>query len=339
MRAIVIEQPGGRDQLRLKTVPDPATADDAVLIRVAYAACNWGDIQKRQGIYPDPVRYPAIIGAEVSGTVVAKGKAVRGLAPGTRVAAITGPTTLGGYAELVAVPATYAVPLPDALSLEVGAAFPIVTLTAYHLLHSAYRLRKGETVLVHAIGGGVGLMLTQIAKDRGARVIGTVGGPGKGARAAAFGADLVIDRSAEDFVERAMAFTGGAGVDLVIDSLGADILPRSFDALRTYGRVINIGEAAGEPDFPVRKKLYERSTSMAGFEVLHAAPGSRRWRRGLRYVVDRLADGRLAVPIAGVLPLTAVADAHERLEDRGVSGKLLLQVADDVASSGDTGRG
>jgi len=112
----------------------------------------------------------------------------------------------------------------------------------------------------------------------------------------------------------------------VIDSLGADILPRSFDALRTYGRVINIGEAAGYPDFPVRAKLYERSTSLAGFELLHAEPGSARWRRGLRYVVERLADGRLQVPIEGTYPLARVKDAHRRLERRGVSGKLLLKV-------------
>jgi NADPH2:quinone reductase len=326
MQAIVVERPGGLESLRLGEVSDPICGDRDLIVRVAYAACNWGDIQKRQGIYPDPVTYPAIIGAEVSGTIVARGRRVRGFGIGDRVAAITGPRTLGGYAELVAVPAAYAIALPDHVSLELGAAFPLVSLTAYHLLHSATRIGRGDVILIHAIGGGVGLMATQIAKLRGATVIGAVGSARKAKLARACGADLVVDRSRRDFVEAALAFTDGRGVDLVIDSLGGDVLPRSFDALRPYGRLINIGEAAGEPDFPVRKKLYERSTSMAGFEVLHAEPGSARWRRGVRYVLDRLGSGELQVPVAGILPWSRVADAHRRLESRRVSGKLLLRL-------------
>src|SRR5262245_10923611 len=296
MRAVVVERPGGLDALRLVEVPDPVPAAGEVLIEVAFTGCNWSDVQKRQGVYPDPVRYPAIIGLEVSGHVRAVGTGVRGLAPGDRVAALTGPRMPGGYADCEAVPAPYVMPLPSALPLDVGAAFPVVTLTAYHLLRSAYRVRRGEVVLVHSIGGAVGLLLTQIATAFGATVLGTVGAAGKGDRALAHGARLVIDRSQEDFVAAALAFTRGRGIDLVIDSLGADVLPRSFDVLRTFGRVINIGEAAGYPDFPVRPKLYERSTALAGFELLHAAPGSTRWRQGVRYVLDALATGRLEVP-------------------------------------------
>ena len=268
-------------------MPDPVPAAGEVLIEVAFAGCNWSDVQKRRGVYPDPVSYPAIIGLEVSGRVRAVGAGVRGLAAGDRVAALTGPRMLGGYAERVAVPAAYVMRLPAALPLDVGAAFPVVALTAYHLLRTAHRVREGEVVLVHSIGGAVGLLLTQIATAFGATVLGTVGAAGKGDRALAYGAALVIDRSREDFVAAALAFTRGRGVDLVIDSLGADVLPRSFDALRPFGRVINIGEAAGYPDFPVRPKLYERSTALAGFELLHAGPGSARWRRGVRYVLAR----------------------------------------------------
>ena len=326
MRAIVVEHPGGLEQLTLGEVPSPSPGRDEVLIEVAHAGCNWSDVQKRQGIYPEPVRYPAILGLEVSGRVVAVGPAVREVKVGARVAALTGPRMLGGYAERVTVPAPYVIPLPDTIPLDVGAAFPVVTLTAYHLLRTAYRLREGETILVHAIGGGVGLCLTQLAKAFGARVIGTAGSADKAARALAYGADLVIDRSRENFVAAALAFTRGRGVDLVIDSLGADILPRSFDVLRPFGRLINIGEAAGYPDFPVRPKLYERSTSFAGFELLHAQPGSSRWGRGVRYVLDRLAHGQLSVPIEGRYPMARCADMHRRLEGRGVSGKLLLEV-------------
>ena len=123
-----------------------------------------------------------------------------------------------------------------------------------------------------------------------------------------------------------MAFTRGRGVDLVIDSLAGEILPRSFDALRPYGRLINIGEAAGEPGFSVRKKLYERSTSLAGFELLHAVPGSRLWKRGVRDVISLAAAGRLKMPIAGIYPLADCVQLHETFERRGTCGKLLLEV-------------
>lgn len=327
MRAVVVDRPGGPDRLELREVPEPSPRSDEVVVRICYAGCNWSDIQKREGTYPDPVHYPIILGAEVSGRVVAKGRAVRKPAVGDRVGGITGPQMKGGYAELVSLPATYAIAVPETISLATAAAFPVVTLTAYHLLRSAHRLRKGETVLVHAIGGAVGLMVTQMATALGASVIGTVGSRAKGERALEYGARRVINREEEDFVSAALAFTGGRGVDLVIDSLGGDVLPRSFDALRPYGRVINIGEAAGEPEFAVRKKLYERSTSLAGFEVLHAAPGSARWERGARSVVEAIASGALKVPVERVFALEQAAVMHRALEGRRVGGKLLLGVA------------
>jgi NADPH2:quinone reductase len=327
MRAFVVETPGGVEHLLERDLPEPKPGPGEVAIDVAFAAANWSDIQKREGVYPDPVKYPAVIGLEVSGHIAALGDGVRQLKVGQRVAAITGPTMLGGYAERCVVGEPYVIPLPEALSFEIGAAFPVGTLTAYHLLNSAYRLKRGQTVLVHAIGGAVGLLLTQIAVARGATVIGTVGNRGKGERAKAYGASLVIDRSREDFVAATNAFAGGRGVDLVIDSLGADILPRSFDVLKTYGHVINIGEAAGYPDFDIRPKLYERSTSLAGFEVLHALRAPARWKAGLRYVIDGLLDGSLEVPIEGIFDLADVRDLHRKLESRTVSGKLLLKVA------------
>jgi NADPH2:quinone reductase len=326
MRAIVVESPGGPDRLRLRELPRPEPGPGEALIAVAFAGCNWSDIQKRRGVYPDPVNYPVVLGGEVSGRLAEVGPLTRGVAVGDRVAAMTGPHCLGGYAELVSVPAPYLIPLPVGFPLDLGAAFPMVTLTAYHLVRSACRVRRGEFVLIHAIGGSVGLIVTQMLKMFGARVMGTVGRPGKGDRAKALGADLVVDRSREDFVAAAHEFTGGRGIDLVIDSLGSDVLERSFDTLRTYGHIINIGEAAGYPDFPIRPKLYERSTSLAGFEVLHALPGTARWRRGVRFAVDNLASGHLQLPIEGVFPLEEAAAMHRRLEERGVSGKLLLEV-------------
>lgn len=318
------DQPGPLSALRVaeRPVPDPGPGE--VRIRVAHAGCNWGDVQKCHGVYPDPIDYPAVLGAEVSGVVSARGSGVGRLRQGTMVAAITGPTMLGGFAEEVCVPAQYCIRLPEDLDLRVGAAFPVAALTAWHLLHSAHHLRKGQAVLIHAIAGGVGLALCQLAVAAGAHVLGTVGSPAKVEVARQYGAHRAIAREEEDFVAAAMAETGGRGVDLVIDSLGGDILPRSFDALRPYGRVINIGEAAGEPDFPVRPKLYERSTSLSGFEVLHAQPGSRRWRNGVHRVLEALTSGHLTIPVGATYPLAETPAALSRLEGRGSAGKILV---------------
>ncbi len=328
MRAVIVEQPGGLDHVHIRDVPPPVPGRGQVTIAVHHAGCNWSDIQKRQGVYPDPVTYPAILGLEVSGTVAALGAGVESLSVGRRVAAITGPTMLGGFAEVVAVDAGYVIPLPDDIDDRLGAAFPVIALTAWHLLFSAHALQSGETVLIHAIGGGVGLMLTQLAVAHGARVFGTVGRAAKADKALALGAERVVVRDTEDFVDAAMALTGGRGVDLVIDSLGGDTLRRSFDALKVYGRVINIGEASGYPDFDIRAKLYERSTALAGFELVHADPGSARWQNGVDAVLARLRDGRLSVPIEHIAPLDRVRDAQALLESRGVAGKVLLHVGD-----------
>lgn len=326
MRAICVDRPGGREQLKLIDLPVPVPGAGEVLVRIAYSAANWADVQKRQGIYPDPVAYPAILGGEVSGVVAALGDGVRKVKIGQRVAALCGPRMVGGHADYAAVPVEYLLPVPPGVSLKTAATLPVAGLTAYHLLHTAHRVKRGETILVHAIAGSVGLALSQLGTVAGATVIGTVGSAAKTRLPRRYGASLVIDRSREDFVAAAMKFTGGRGVDLVIDSLGADVLPRSFDALRTYGRVINIGEAAGDPEFPVRKKLYERSTSLSGFEVLHAVPGSRIWRQGVDVVMTLAARGRLKIPLAGVFPLADCARLHESFEGRGTSGKLLLEV-------------
>lgn len=328
MRAAQVDEPGGLEHLNVVEVAEPRPGPGEVLIEVAFGACNWGDIQKRQGIYPDPVTYPAILGAEVSGVICERGNGVRLLRKGQFVSAITGPDMLRGFAEFVAVPEPYTIPLPPGFDPRVAAAFPVATITAWHLLHTAHRVRRGEIILIHAIGGAVGLMLTQLARAAGARVIGTVGSIEKAKMPLTYGAHRVIARDEEDFVAAVLAETSGRGVDLVIDSLGADILRRSFDCLRPFGKVINIGEAAGEPDFPIRKTLYRRSTSLAGFEVLDAVPGSRRWRAGVVSLVRDLNQGRLRVPVTAEFPLDRVRDAQGLLESRTASGRVLIKVTD-----------
>lgn len=329
MRAIVVETPGGLEQLCLKDLAVPVPGPEDVLIEVAYAACNWSDLQKREGVYPTPVAYPAVLGLEVSGYIRRVGEKVKKFRAGDRVAAITGPHLMGGYAEFCRVHQNYVISLPQELSLQLGAALQVVSLTAYHILHTAHRIQQGQTILVQSIGGGVGLMLLQLALAAGARVIGTVGSAQKASCAGEFGAHLVIDRSEEEFVEAVIAYTHGKGVDLVIDSLGGNTLQQSFDVLRPYGRVINIGEASGYPDFDIRAKLYERSTSLAGFEILHAEPGSKLWRQGVDAILDGFVSERLKLPVAACFALQDASKAHELLQQRGVQGKVILSVSAD----------
>ena len=326
MRAVVVTNPGGPDALELKSVPDPLPGPGQVAIDTQYAACNWMDTQKRRGVYPDKdFTYPTILGNEVSGVVSEVGSDVADIRIGDRVSAIV---RSGGYAEKVVADQSLTISLPDDLDFATAAQFPIVCLTAYHLTHTASRLRRGETVLVHAIGGAVGLAVTQIARELGARVIGTVtSSPEKAKAAIDLGADLVIIRDEMDFVAEVMRFTDGRGVDLCIDSLGGETGYRSFDALRYYGRLINIGEAEGWPVQGLRDKLYERSTSFAGFETIHAGPGSRIWNEGVDFVVQRIRDRRIRMPLAGIFALQDVQAMHRKIESRAVSGKLLLRIS------------
>ena len=233
MQAVVIHAPGGPEQLTLAELPHPIAGPGEVLVDVAFAGCNWADTQIRTGLYPHPVTYPLVLGFEIAGTVAALGPGVAGVNVGDRVATLV--ERGGAYAEKCAVPAAGLISLPDAIALDVAAAFPIQALTAYHMLYTVFGIEPGDTVLINAIGGGVGLFCTQLAVRAGARVIGTVGTPGKEKRALDYGAARVVLRHEQDFEWAVLDFTGGKGVDLAIDSLGATTLDRTFNVVRKLG--------------------------------------------------------------------------------------------------------
>ena len=323
MRAIVVERPGGLEALELRQVAEPEIGPDDVLIDVAYCGCNWADTQRRAGSYPHPVDYPDIIGREVAGTVAELGDAVEGLALGDRVAASA---WSGGYAERCAAKADMVTPLPDAVPLGVGAAFQVQGQTAYHMLHTVYGVKAGDTVLVHAAGGGVGLMVVQLAVHAGATVIGTVGTPGKEVKPLAYGAAIVVDLNQGDFVAATLALTDGVGVDLAIDSLGAATLDRTFAAVRLLGHIINIGEAEGVPYKNIRERILPRSQTFTRFHLGHLAERPDLWQAGAQHLLAAITDGWLDVPIVDRFPLADARAMHARLEGRGVAGKLLLDV-------------
>ena len=257
MKAVVIHAPGGPEQLVMVDVPEPSPGPGEVLVDVAFAGCNWADTQIRTGIYPHARNYPLVLGLEISGTVAKLGPGVAGVNIGDRVAAFL--EHGGAYAEKAVAPANILMPLPNAIPLDVGAALPIQPVTGYYMLHTVYGVTPGDMVLISAIGGGVGLFTTQLAVRAGARVIGTVGTPGKETRALEYGAEQVVVTANEDFEPVVLAFTDGRGIDLAIDSLGATMLDRTFNVVRKLGHIISIGEAEGQPFKNIRERILPRS--------------------------------------------------------------------------------
>ena len=324
MRAILITAPGVGNNLSIVEVQEPSPGPGQVLIDVAYGGCNFADTMIAKGTYPHPKGYPIVAGLEISGRIAALGPGVDGVAVGDRVAAFS--EEAGGFAERCVAPAERLVPIPDAMSLEVAATFPIQALTAWHMLHNVSVTRPGDVILLHAIGGGLGLFATQLAVQAGAIVIGTVGTRAKEKRALECGAALVVNRQDEDFVAAVMAFTRGKGVDKLIDSTGASILDRSFACIRKLGHVVSYGEAEGRPLPNLWERLVAKSLTFTRFPLGHVDFGSDKWRRSLDEVVGGIAERRLKVHIEAVFPFEQAGEMLDRLSSRQVSGKLILAV-------------
>jgi NADPH2:quinone reductase len=324
MRAIVITAPGVENNLSIVEAPEPSPGPGQVLIDVAYGGCNFADTMIAKGTYPHPKGYPIVAGLEISGRIAGLGTGVEGVAVGDRVAAFS--EEAGGFAERCVVPAERLVPIPDAMTLEVAATFPIQALTAWHLLHNVSVTRPGDVILLHAIGGGLGLFATQLAVQAGATVIGTVGTRAKEKRALEYGAARVVNREDEDFVAAVMAFTRGKGVDKAVDSTGAGILDSSFDCIRKLGHVVSYGEAEGRPLPNLWERLVAKSLTFTRFHLGHVDFGSDKWRRSLDEVVGGIAEGRLKVHIEAVFPFEQTGKMFDRLSSRQVSGKLILAV-------------
>lgn len=326
MRALVIEKPDARGgALAIVDRPDPKPGPGEAVVAVVYGGLNFADLMMAQGIYPHPKGYPLVAGIEASGTVAAIGHGVTAVKPGDRVVAFA--EEAGAFAELCLVPAERLIPLPDDISLDTAAAFCVQGLTAWHLLHTVSTTRCGDTLLVHAIGGGVGLYLTQIAKQAGATVIGTVGTAGKERRALELGADRVVHRDTEDFVDAVLALTSGRGVDKVLDSTGASILDRSFDAVRPLGHVVSYGEAEGKPFPNLWERLVRRSLTFTRLHIGHIDAASSAWGSVAHEIIGRIGTGRLQVPVEAVHPLEDAQAAYERLASRRTAGKVLLQIS------------
>ena len=311
MRAVVFERNGGPEVLEVRDLPEPQAGGDEVVVRVEAAGVNFMDVYEREGTGGYGTRPPAVPGAEGAGTIAGTGE---------RVAWVNVP---GSYAEAFVAPREKLVPVPDGMATDVAAATLLQGITAHYLANDSYPVQPGDWAIVHAAAGGVGLLLTQLVKQRGGRVIATTSTPDTAQLARDAGADEVIEYAG--FAERAKEIAGGEGVAVVFDGIGRTTFADGLTTLRPTGTMIIYGVASGSPEpidtatLAARGSLYVQRPTIKTYirttELLQTRA---------RQVLDLVARGQLDVRIGARYPLDQARRAHEDLEARRTSGKLLL---------------
>jgi NADPH2:quinone reductase len=315
-----IHQTGGPEVLRREDVPDPTPGAGEALVKIAAAGVNFIDVYFRTGLYPYPL--PGTLGIEAAGTVAAVGAGVSEVRVGDRVAYTGAP---GAYAEMSVVPAERLVKLPDGVSFRDGAAAMLQGMTAHYLALSTYPLRSGDACLIHAAAGGVGLLLCQISKMRGALVIGTTSSETKAALAHDAGADHVILYTEQDFVAETRRLTNGTGVHVVYDGVGVTTFMKGLDCLRARGMMVLFGQSSGPvPPFDLsllnlKGSLYVTRPGLPAYTATRAELVARAGD-----VLGWIAAGKLRLRIEHEFPLKDAAEAHRALEGRRTTGKVIL---------------
>lgn len=321
-KAIRFHVTGGADVLRVEEVGAGGTAPGCARVRQHAVGVNFIDIYHRTGLYPLPL--PSGIGLEAAGVVEAIGDGVTEVKVGDRVAYAGGP--VGAYADVREMPADRLVHLPETLSFETGAAMMLQGLTAQYLLRRTYRVQPGDTVLIHAAAGGVGLIACQWARALGATVIGTVGSEAKAALAQAHGCDHTIIYTRENFTQRVRDVTGGAGVAVVYDSIGRDTFVGSLDCLRPLGMMVSFGNASGPvPAFDL-SELAKRGSLFITRPTLFAYTAKRSDLLNMAgELFAAVAAGLVRIEVTGTYPLGDAAQAHRDLEARKTTGSIILR--------------
>jgi NADPH:quinone reductase len=328
VRAVLVPSYGPADVLQVTDVDRPSPGPGQVLVRVAVAGVNYMDVYQRSGAVPLPT--PFVAGVEGVGTVVGVGEGVGDLTTGQRVGWLRGGQ--GSYAEYVLVDAAMAVPVPEAVPDEVAAAVLMQGVTAQYLATDTYRVQPGDTVLVHSAAGGVGQLLTQVVKLRGGRVIGTVSTEQKAEVARAAGADAVLRY--EEVPDGVQKLTGGAGVAAVYDGVGGATFDAGLASLRPRGVLVVYGTSSGPtPALEIPRLNSGGSLYVTRPTVVHYTATREELRARTDEVFGWVASGQLHVSIGGRYPLADAARAHEDLEARRTTGKLLLLPSEGAATA------
>jgi NADPH2:quinone reductase len=320
VKAIRVHALGEPDMLQPEEATVPTPGPGQALLRIEGVGVNFIEIYQRTGLYQRPL--PFTPGSEAAGTVEAVGPGVTLVAPGDRVASID---VLGAYAEYALAPADRLVPLPDRVSMRVGAAALLQGMTAHFLTTATFPLERGHTCLIHAAAGGVGLLLCQMAKRRGARVLATVSTEEKGALAREAGADEIILYTRVDFEPEVRRLTGGAGVEVVYDSVGRTTFAKGLDTLARRGTMVLYGQSSGSVE-PIDPLVLNRKGSL--FLTRPSLPHYTATRAELLEragdVLGWAAEGSLRIRVGHEFSLAAAAEAHRELEGRRTTGKVLL---------------
>jgi len=324
MKGILIENAGELQRRIAFDLPKPTRTTSQAVIEVHYGGLNYADLMMCNGTYPHPKGYPLAAGIEFSGVIVDCGDSNANFNVGDRVAGFS--ENAGAFSEYISIGENSIVKLKDDISLEEGAAYFVQTTTAYHLLKTIGQVKKNDIVLIHAIGGGVGLNLTQIAKHFGATVIGTVGTTGKEIKAYDCGADLVIDRSKHNFIEEIETRYGKNPISLLIDSTGAQILDDSFQLMENLGHVVSYGEASGKPYENLWSQLVKKSLTFSRLHIGHIDPCSKGWKEAQNFIQEKLVTEELKLYIDSIYDMNECHLAYEKLESRTVSGKVLIKI-------------
>lgn len=324
MRAIVVTAPGDADVLAWQAVPDPVAGPGEVIVDVAAAAVNRADLLQRQGLYPPPPGAPEWLGLECSGTVTELGPGVTSLSIGDEVCCLL---SGGGYAERVAVPAGQTMPIPAGVDLITAAGLPEVACTVWSNLVMVAHLQRGEWLLVHGGGSGIGTMAIQVARALGARVAVTAGSAEKLARCEELGAEVLINYREQDFVEVIAAETGGRGVDVILDNMAARYLERNIASLAPGGRLVIIGMQGGVKAEIDLGTLLRRNGTVHATTLRGRTPEQKAeiCTQVERHIWPWIAAGIVKPVVDRVMPMTDAADAHRALEAGDVTGKIVLR--------------
>lgn len=320
MLAIRIHQPGGPEQLRTDEIALPHPGPGEVRFRVEATGVNFIDTYRRSGLYP--VELPHTLGSEAAGVITAVGADVTGLRVGDRIASAS---VKGAYASEAIALAAQSVRVPVNVTSELAAASLLQGMTAHYLACDTWPLKPGDSALVHAGAGGVGLLLIQIAKKRGARVLATVGSEEKAAFAREAGADAVCIYTRENFTAAARAFTNNRGVDVVYDGVGRSTFEGSLDSLRPRGLLVSFGNASGAvPEFKPLLLSQKGSLFFTRPTLGHYTATKAELRQRAGELFSWIARGELRVRIGARFPLAQAAEAHRALESRATTGKVVL---------------
>jgi len=322
MKAIQVSEFGESDVLELVEVEKPSPSEGEVLIEVKAAGVNYADTMRRRNQYLEETPLPFVPGSEVAGVAAEVGADVEDVSEGDRVVTLLG---IGGYAGYVAAPARNLIPIPDGMDFDEAAAIPLQGLTAYHVLKTSGMLEEGESVLVHAAAGGVGTYAVQMAKLMGASVvIATASTQEKLDLAKNLGADVLINYTEEDWPDEVLEATNGEGADVILEMVGGDFIQKNLECLAAFGRMVVYGSASGDRGTLTPMDLMLYNQVVAGFYLPLLMTRPELFGPSLEQVLGWLSSGDLQLTIGARYPLEQAGEAHDALEGRQTTGKIVL---------------